>query len=150
MQIVFDIVNPSTVTNDEIKSTICAMLCHEILVGREIPQTIHLKLVKHPIRRDGRYRTGELKYVVGQPDDHIIRIAYENRTKAEILLSVFHEVSHLLRVYNNDNHLDYEQEERDNQAQMIRLSNLVEWVSSVLVVFLDGNLGRLHGGEKQS
>ena len=143
MQIVFDIVNPSNiVTNEEIKSTVTAILCHEIFVGRQVPPIIHVKLVKHPIRRQVGLRSGELRHVIGNPDRHRIVIHYQGRSKAEVLITLFHEFCHLIRVWNKENKDDLVLEEQENTAYMGKINNVVEWVSSTLITYSDGNLRR--------
>jgi hypothetical protein len=151
MQIVFDIVNPSNiVTNEEIKSTITGVLCHEIFSGRCIPETIHVKLVKHPIRRHTGPRAGELRHVLGSPHRHKLVVHYQGRDKADVLITLFHETCHLMRVFNRENNSDPEQEEQGNVAYMTKINNLVEWISSVLIVFHNGSLGRIGDVYEQS
>lgn len=145
MKVVFDITNPSgIVTNEEIKSVLSAAMCHEMFMGRIFPSIVHVRLVKSTIRRDGVQRTAELKFTNGNPDHHIIRVAYGGREREKILASIFHEMSHLLRVYNNDNSLDLVQEEVENSTHMAKTANVIEWISSVLVTYSEGDLKSLY------
>lgn len=145
MQIVFDIINPSNiVTNEEIKSVLSAVICHEIYLGRQFPGVFHVRLVKSVIRRDNAKRTGELKFTNGNPDHHVIRAVYGDRTRDQILLSIFHEASHLVRAYNDTNSLDSAIEEEGNSEQMKKMANAVEWISSILIVNSDGNLKSMY------
>jgi hypothetical protein len=147
MKVVFDIINPSgIVTNEEIKSVLSAAMCHEIFMGRCVPDIVHLKLVKYPIRRLDVVRSGELRYVVGRPTSHRIVVHYNKRTRDEILNTVFHETCHLLRVYNKENNSDLELEEKENRHYMTKINNLVEWVSLILMAHTEGSLGGV--GEK--
>lgn len=144
MKVIFEITNPSLiVTDQEIKSVVSAGICHEIFMGRCFPPIVHIRLVKSVIRRGSQLRTGELKYDIGKPDGHIIRVVYGGRTKQEILASLFHETSHLLRLYNADSNADLVLEEQENTAQMNEIGDCVEWMSLVLVDYSKGTLRSL-------
>lgn len=132
------------VKDTTIRQLVNAMLAFYLHEGLFIPEIVNIELVpKVIIKKLGQdqevRRTGDLTIVGADWRNHIIKVVY-NRPESEILQSIFHEISHLIRVVNNTNKLDLVTEEVEAELEMQRTHKAVEWIVAVFAAHDDRQL----------
>lgn len=136
----------SGVEDYELRAMASAVLAKAIMDGRNVPVKMTIMLHGPPICVivDGLTcsRTAELR--TNGADDSQIILTYGNRPRELILNSLFHELSHLIRICNNEHQIDLALEEIHNRSEMLVAYPVVGWLSSILMIDHNGELESTH------
>lgn len=136
----------SGVETYELRAMTVAVLAKAIMDGRIVPARVSIALQQPPICREidsiTFYRTAELN--IKSADDNLIVLVYGNRPRELILNSLFHELSHLIRICNNEHQIDLALEEIHNRSEMLVAYPVIGWLSSILMMDHNGVLESTH------
>lgn len=132
---------------------VTAVVSRAIMYEQEIPLEVKILCVdKIMALYNGNlvHRTAEL--LANRNGDHEIRVVLASRSREEILNSIFHELTHLIRVVNGSFNQDPNAEEIENLMDMKATYPPIGWVASILMLDHLGELPDLetYGEEKQN
>lgn len=152
MLLELDLNNPTEIPDVDLRAVVVAVLSKALFDGLVIPERIKLSLVTKPIIRvvGGRRveRSGELG-ANDDPNQNHIRIYAGPRSHSQVIQTLFHEVTHLIRICNSKNILDLALEETSNEADMDSTRPAVELLAAVLIMDSTDSLRGLRHAEDE-
>jgi hypothetical protein len=142
--VLIEIDNSTQIPTIELKAVICAVMAKALFAGLTLPKEVRVQVVPDPIiALNGDLRSGELRlYDRENFNDHTI-LVYD-QGYSQTAQSLFHELCHLMRVFNEQNSPDEPTEESQNLVYMATMINAVEWLASVLILDQQGALRSIH------
>lgn len=127
-----------------------AVLSRAIMYEQKIPNEVNVRCVDRIVALfNGKpvNRTAEIR--VNLDGSHEIRVVLVGRTREEILNSIFHELTHLIRVVNGSFNQEPNAEEIENLLDMKSTYPLIGWVASILMLEQTGDLPSLENYGKE-